>query len=68
MYLSENDTGPDDSVHSKRGVFIISGQNKTLSKGGMKGAKIYDIAPTILSLMGSPVPREMEGSVIDGVL
>ncbi len=68
MYLSENDTGPDDSVHSKRGVFIISGQNKTLSKGGMKGAKIYDIAPTILSLMGSPVPREMEGSVMDGVL
>ncbi|WP_456469352.1 alkaline phosphatase family protein [Archaeoglobus sp.] len=47
-YLLENDTGPDDAVHSEYGVF-------SLKVPGMEGGKvveceIYDVAPTILKM------------------
>jgi predicted AlkP superfamily phosphohydrolase/phosphomutase len=57
-YLFENDTGPDDAVHSKHGIVIMSNCGVT---GEIKGAKISDIAPTILRLFGLPVPSDMTG-------
>lgn len=64
LYLDENDTGPDDSVHYHDGVFIL--YNKTKNGPGMKLDKmtIYDVAPTILDLMKIPVPSDMQGKVI----
>ena len=62
MYLRENDTGPDDSVHSKDGIFVIA--NGGVSRGGPLTANLYDVAPTILTLMGVPVPADMRGSPI----
>jgi len=49
-YLLENDTGPDDAVHSEYGVFAIH-------LPGMEEAKhveseIYNFAPTMLKLLG----------------
>ncbi|MDK2870382.1 MAG: hypothetical protein PWP39_1617 [Pyrococcus sp.] len=53
-YLLENDTGPDDAVHSEYGVF-------SLYLPGMEKAKriqltIYDFAPTVLKLFGMEKP------------
>jgi predicted AlkP superfamily phosphohydrolase/phosphomutase len=48
-YLLENDTGPDDAVHSKAGIAILG--NCGLS-GRLEGAQIQDIGPTILRLAG----------------
>ncbi|MFQ6051854.1 MAG: alkaline phosphatase family protein [Candidatus Hydrothermarchaeota archaeon] len=62
LYLKENDTGPDDAVHSAHGIFIIYDPRKKIGKE--VDASILDIAPTILDLMGIPVPRDMEGSII----
>jgi predicted AlkP superfamily phosphohydrolase/phosphomutase len=64
LYLDENDTGPDDSVHYHDGVFIL--YNKTKNGHGMKldAMTIYDVAPTILDLMKIPVPSDMQGRVI----
>ena len=62
MYLRENDTGPDDSVHSKDGIFVIA--NGGVSRSGPLTANLYDVAPTILTLMGVPVPADMRGSPI----
>jgi predicted AlkP superfamily phosphohydrolase/phosphomutase len=61
-YLPENDTGPDDAVHAQEGIFILS-DPRTRTKQKMN-ADILDIAPTILDIMGIPVPGDMRGKVI----
>src|SRR5579883_3309389 len=58
LYLFENDTGPDDSVHSMNGIFLLYDPKKRdLSLDGngareLEGARIEDIAPTLLELFG----------------
>ena len=52
LYLFENDTGPDDSVHSMEGIFMMYDPKKNLKAKLLKGAKIADIAPTLLALYG----------------
>jgi predicted AlkP superfamily phosphohydrolase/phosphomutase len=64
IFLEENDTGPDDSVHSFDGIYSMSG----VSQGqGARGPteKIIDIGPTVLSLQGLPVPPRTQGRVIE---
>jgi len=67
LYLSENDTGPDDSVHSMQGIFIMYDPSKKYNSD-LGNVSILDVAPTILHLMELPVPRDMEGKVIKEVL
>ena len=65
-YLRENDRGPDDAVHDYDGVFILYDPRRSL--GGRRVAvDILDVAPTILKLMGLPVPATMEGRPVEGV-
>jgi len=63
IYSLENDTGPDDANHAQNGVFVLqtglSGNGKRLF-----GLDILDIAPTVLSLMGIPIPNDMPGCPI----
>ena len=49
--------------HDIYGTFIATGPD---IDGGKKifGAEIIDITPTILSLMGVPVPNNMDGRVL----
>ena len=70
LYLSENDTGPDDSVHWWDGVFVLYNKKKSLSSSGgeTRRLSIYDVAPTILEFMGSEVPKDMKGKAIKEVL
>ncbi len=73
LYLSENDTGPDDSVHWYDGVFIFYSK-KNNNNGNSKGLNlgrisIYDIAPTILAVMGVKQANDgMQGRVVQGVI
>jgi len=63
VYTFENDTGPDDANHAQQGMYIL--YDPANSGGGKRvGAHIMDIAPTVLDLMGLPVPRDMNGNVI----
>ncbi len=48
-YLLENDTGPDDAVHSEYGVFALKTPETECRN---INCNIYDFAPTILKLMG----------------
>jgi predicted AlkP superfamily phosphohydrolase/phosphomutase len=62
LYLDENDTGPDDSVHSMDGVFIYSSPSVSTSK--RIEVRAEDIAPTLLSLLNVAIPQDMEGKSI----
>jgi len=63
LYSWSTEKGPDDAVHSQTGFFVISG--KDVKKRGNLGLKdIRDITPTILKMMGIPIPKDMEGKPI----
>ncbi|MFX1274395.1 MAG: alkaline phosphatase family protein [Promethearchaeota archaeon] len=64
IYLDENDTGPDDAVHDYYGIFIIHDTNNKIGKK-LETKNILDIAPTILSIFGFEIPKEMQGKVIN---
>ncbi|MEM3587328.1 MAG: alkaline phosphatase family protein [Candidatus Jordarchaeaceae archaeon] len=63
LYLSENDTGPDDAVHSEYGVFILYDPKKE-SGLELQNLNILDVAPTVLKILNVPVPKEMRGKAI----
>ncbi len=67
MFLTENDTGPDDSVHSFDGVYAMVEPGR--APAGHQGAQsILDVAPTILTRMGTPPPERMQGTPIASLL
>ncbi len=68
LYLFENDTGPDDSVHSMNGIFLMFDPKKNLKGKELKGLRVEDIAPTLLRLYDLEIPDGMDGRVILGVV
>jgi predicted AlkP superfamily phosphohydrolase/phosphomutase len=65
LYLPENDTGPDDAVHDKMGLYIYHDPRKDLG-GRREDMRIVDVAPTLLRGMGLSVPTDMEGRPLRG--
>src|SRR5438270_5120573 len=67
VHVQENDTGPDACNHAQFGMFILAAPNCPLS-GEFEGAKLLDIAPTLLDLAGYEVPDTMQGrSLVAGL-
>jgi len=62
LYLSENDTGPDDAVHAQEGMYILYDPKNKAAK--RRDIDILDVAPTLLDRLGIPVPKEMKGKII----
>lgn len=65
FYLPENDLGPDDAVHDYDGVFIFYDPKREIHRRA--DVDILDITPTILKLMGLPIPSRLGGRVIEEV-
>ena len=65
VHVFENDTGSDDANHAHDGLYIIAGDG--IPSGPGRQQEIQDVAPTLLRLLGEPVPPEMEGSAFDAV-
>lgn len=63
LYLLENDTGPDDGVHDWEGIFIVSDPAKP-GRGQVPEQSLLDVAPTILTKFGLPIPEDYEGKAI----
>jgi predicted AlkP superfamily phosphohydrolase/phosphomutase len=59
VHVFENDTGPDDANHAPEGVYILAGDGITPGPGEQRD--LFDIAPTLLELLGEPVPSGMQG-------
>lgn len=65
--ILERPRDPRPAPHRMEGIFMIKGSS---IKGGkvLSGLNITDIAPTVLYLMGKPIPDSMDGKVISGVI
>ena len=60
VHVFENDTGPDDANHAHDGLYVLAAGG--VSPGPGPERDIRDVAPTLLDLLGEPVPAEMEGT------
>jgi len=49
-------------VHQMKGIFIAHGPK--IRSVHLKGARIIDIAPTVLASNGLPIPQSMDGAVL----
>ena len=67
LFLTDNDTGPDDSVHSFEGVYAVTGTWEGVGSEGPQES-ILDVAPTLLETLGIPVPARMQGRTIRRLL
>ena len=63
LYIYENDTGPDEANHAQYGFFTWVAPGMAPS-GGPVDIDILDVAPTMLSHLGQPVPQEMLGAIL----
>jgi predicted AlkP superfamily phosphohydrolase/phosphomutase len=64
IYTFENDLGPDDANHDQNGVFVLWDPRRDQGGRYVDGLQLMDVAPTVLDLMGEPVPPDMQGKVL----
>jgi len=62
LFLSENDTGPDDSVHSFDGIYVVVNPSAG-NPGPGPSASLLDVGPTLLERFGLPRPKILQGVV-----
>jgi predicted AlkP superfamily phosphohydrolase/phosphomutase len=53
--------------HRPDGIFVASGLN-IRHAGDIQGARIIDLAPSILALLGVGVPRDMDGRALSAII
>ncbi|MCL4691134.1 MAG: alkaline phosphatase family protein [Candidatus Hydrogenedentes bacterium] len=63
LFTENNDTGPDDANHAMDGIFVMAGGGEPGGKR-LRGIGVMDIAPTILHLLGVPVPHDFQGKAV----
>jgi predicted AlkP superfamily phosphohydrolase/phosphomutase len=63
IHSFETEVGPDDAVHAEHGIFILWDPKEKRGKK-LEDLSIYDVAPTVLNVMGIDVPSDMEGKVM----
>jgi predicted AlkP superfamily phosphohydrolase/phosphomutase len=56
-----------NGTHRMDGILFLSGPGIQPGKT-IEGASIVDVAPTVLALLGVPVPKEMDGRVLENYL
>jgi bisphosphoglycerate-independent phosphoglycerate mutase (AlkP superfamily) len=61
LHTFENDTGPDGANHAQNGMILWRRAGGARGSGQLEGAKITDVAPTVLEILGLAIPQDMEG-------
>jgi predicted AlkP superfamily phosphohydrolase/phosphomutase len=59
VHVRDNDTGPDDANHAREGLYLLAAPGVSAGRG--EDRDLVDVAPTVLSLLGEPIPGELEG-------
>jgi predicted AlkP superfamily phosphohydrolase/phosphomutase len=65
IHVRENDTGPDDCNHAQFGAFVLAAPNVP-ALGELTGARLLDIAPTLLEAAGHDIPESFQGRSLFG--
>ena len=65
LHVRENDTGPDDCNHAQFGAFILAAPNVP-PLGELQGARLLDIAPTLMEVGGYEIPESFQGRSLFG--
>lgn len=65
FHLRENDSGPDDCNHAQFGAFILAAPNVP-ELGEIAGARLLDIAPSLMEVAGHEIPESFQGRSIFG--
>ena len=55
--------GAGDANHAQQGMYLFAHPSLE-SRGRVDGPTLYDVAPTVLTQLGMPVPRDMRGEVL----
>lgn len=63
IHSFETEVGPDDAVHAQHGIFILWDPREKRGRK-LEDLEIYDVSPTVLSVMGIDIPEDMEGKAI----
>ncbi|MBV9574305.1 MAG: alkaline phosphatase family protein [Acidobacteriales bacterium] len=63
IHIQENDTGPDACNHAQFGMFVLSAPGCEM-RGEFQGARLLDMAPTLLRLAGYAIPPTMQGRAL----
>ncbi len=63
IYVYENDTGPDDANHAEEGIVILKAPGLEAGRE-LTGSQLIDMGPTILNLIGEPIPSQMIGRAL----
>ncbi len=63
VHVFENDTGPDDANHAQDAMFLLAAPD--LRAGKIPPLDILDVAPTLLRILGQPVPADMQGNALE---
>lgn len=51
--------------HTSKGIFMAYGEN--IGRGKIENASIYDVVPTVLYLLGIPIPSDIDGKPLKEV-
>ena len=65
VWTFENDTGPDEANHAQHGIIVIADPQRPAAGQKLDGLQIYDVAPTLLTMLGQPIPDQVRGKVIE---
>jgi predicted AlkP superfamily phosphohydrolase/phosphomutase len=65
LHVRENDTGPDDCNHAQFGAFVLAAPNVP-PVGELRGARLLDMAPTLMEVAGCEVPETFQGRSLFG--
>lgn len=60
----ENDTGPDDANHAQHGIFVLFDPRHPDGGRELRDLHIHDVGPTLLTMLGLPVPEGVRGRPI----
>jgi predicted AlkP superfamily phosphohydrolase/phosphomutase/tetratricopeptide (TPR) repeat protein len=66
LYIPKEPSGPAVE-HSPYGILVFSGPGIKQGGGRVSGATVLDITPTLLTLFGLPVGKDMEGRILSQV-
>ncbi len=67
IHVFDNDTGPDDANHAQFGMLIYADPRRDLGGQPIAGMHLMQIAPTVLTLLGLPVPNDMQKPPISAI-